>query len=323
MRTLRTLLLSAVEIEQSENIRIKTSDFSTFIRCQVYDALENETMEVVLKRPIKNDEISAKTIIREVAILTAIGRHENVIDTFGVIEKDNAQNQYATTIPTNSSYHNNSGHNNSSHDVNRFHSILYENLDNSSTLYDCLYNSDNNNNNNNNNNSLCNGVGIEWNFFEVAFGIAQGLAHIHGHDIIHRDIKSSNIMITSNGDVKIMNFGLACFANQIEDDNTYGYQGEFGTYRWMAPEIIRHDVYSTPVDIFSFAMTMFEMVSKTIPNSHVDAIEAAFLNATNKRPDFPQEFDEPRIRAVIERSWHADQSSRFTADEILEVFAML
>ena len=325
---MRTFLLSAVEIEQGENVRIEKSYFSKFIRSEVYDAEENETHVVVLKRPLSNDEISAKSIVREVAILSAIGSHENIIETIGVIEKDDGRNLYSTTLQISDNHHNSSGYDNSHHG-SRFHSIMYQNLDNSCTLYDCIYtatksnNNHNNNHNNNNTNDIFNVVGIEWNFFEVVFGIAQGLTHIHERGIIHRDIKSSNIIITSNGDVKIMNFGLGCFTNQIEDDNTYGYQGEFGTYRWMAPEMIRHEAYGTPVDIFSFAMVMFEMISNSLPHNQVDAIEAAFRNATNKRPDFPEDFDEPRIRAVIERAWHEEQTSRFTADEILEVFSMI
>lgn len=97
---------------------------------------------------------------------------------------------------------------------------------------------------------------------EYAKQIAQGLNAAHNKGIIHRDIKSSNIMITNENVVKIMDFGLAKFVDVrgINKD-----QSIMGTIAYMAPEQIKGQPAVVQTDVFSFGVVLYEMITGTLP----------------------------------------------------------
>merc|ERR1712137_1196393 len=91
--------------------------------------------------------------------------------------------------------------------------------------------------------------------------ILQALEHFHKKNIVHRDIKSDNIMFSTQGDAKLIDFGLAldrCEEEQIR----FG-----GSAFWMAPEAIRKEPQTQAMDIWSLAITLVEMANKSPPNS--------------------------------------------------------
>ena len=91
--------------------------------------------------------------------------------------------------------------------------------------------------------------------------ISKGLAYLHNRKpnaIIHRDLKPSNILLSTSFKAKIADFGISCLKSNVIDD-TYDLTGETGTYRWMAPEVMKCESYNNKVDIFSFGMVCYAL----------------------------------------------------------------
>ena len=105
----------------------------------------------------------------------------------------------------------------------------------------------------------------------MALDVAHGMEYIHSQGVIHRDLKPENVLIDEDFHLKIADFGIACpdaFLDPLADDP--------GTYRWMAPEMIKHKPYGRKVDVYSFGLMLWEMVAGAIPYQDMTPIQAAF-----------------------------------------------
>ena len=91
-----------------------------------------------------------------------------------------------------------------------------------------------------------------------------GLAHLHRMNIIHRDIKSDNVLVNSKGSLKLADFGYSTRLASAEDNRL----SRVGTMAWMAPEIIRGKKmgYNTSIDIWSFGIMAVELAHGDAPN---------------------------------------------------------
>jgi mitogen-activated protein kinase kinase kinase 13 len=99
----------------------------------------------------------------------------------------------------------------------------------------------------------------------MALDIARGLEYLHTRkpSIIHRDCKSSNILITAKGTAKIADFGLA----KVKQSTRSMVRSLVGTVNWQAPELWHaHPKYNHKVDVFSCAMVYWEMLQWHLPN---------------------------------------------------------
>ncbi|XP_012522511.1 mitogen-activated protein kinase kinase kinase 13 isoform X5 [Monomorium pharaonis] len=96
--------------------------------------------------------------------------------------------------------------------------------------------------------------------------IAAGMAYLHAHRIIHRDLKSPNVLIGQGEVVKISDFGTSKQWNEISTKMTFA-----GTVAWMAPEVIRNEPCSEKVDIWSYGVVLWELLSGEIPYKDVDS----------------------------------------------------
>jgi serine/threonine-protein kinase TNNI3K len=89
--------------------------------------------------------------------------------------------------------------------------------------------------------------------------VCRGLNWLHHKAIIHRDLKTANILLDANGRAKIADFGLS-HVKRRTGDATGGFYGVCGTSCYMAPEVLRKAPYGVKADCFSFAIVLCEMV---------------------------------------------------------------
>ncbi|KAL9243607.1 hypothetical protein vseg_017476 [Gypsophila vaccaria] len=139
----------------------------------------------------------------------------------------------------------------------------------------------------------------------IALEIARGMEYIHSQGVIHRDLKPENILIDQDFHMKIADFGIAC-----EEVHCDPFADDPGTYRWMAPEMIKHKHYGRKVDVYSFGLMLWEMVSGSIPYEDMSPIVAAFAVVNkNLRPEFPKDCPSA-MRALIEQCWSTNPDKR-------------
>jgi len=146
-------------------------------------------------------------------------------------------------------------------------------------------------------------------FFHVSKSLSNGMAYLHSRGVLHRDLKPGNVLLHGNvrsGDfaVKVTDFGVA---TEIDAEER---TAETGTYRWMAPEVIRHEPYAEMADVYSFACLMWQLITREEPFEGLSQIEAAGKVALEKsRPPFPNGTPADVLK-LIDVNWSDNPAAR-------------
>jgi serine/threonine protein kinase len=158
---------------------------------------------------------------------------------------------------------------------------------------------------------------------DYAQQIASGLAAAHAKGIIHRDLKPENVFITTDGRVKILDFGLAKktpITPSAQADSDIATQEAItqpgivlGTFAYMSPEQVRGQTADHRSDIFSFGTVLFEMVRGRRPFSGKSAIEVmnAILNAEPEPPPAANSQINPALERIVSRCLEKGVDGRF------------
>ncbi|CDS12136.1 hypothetical protein LRAMOSA04331 [Lichtheimia ramosa] len=145
----------------------------------------------------------------------------------------------------------------------------------------------------------------------IACETLKALIYLHSKGFLHRDIKCENLLLGWNGEVKLADFGLAArLAN--------GNRDRLGTTKWMAPEVIREEIYDEKIDLWSLGITVIEMMDRVPPHYLVKDEEELFdIIATEPGPTFTYSYPSMYMRGLV--AWLLDEepSSRPSAKDVL------
>uniref|UniRef100_A0A8C5I0X0 Mitogen-activated protein kinase kinase kinase 12 n=1 Tax=Gouania willdenowi TaxID=441366 RepID=A0A8C5I0X0_GOUWI len=148
---------------------------------------------------------------------------------------------------------------------------------------------------------------VDW-----SMGIAGGMNYLHLHKIIHRDLKSPNMLITHDDLVKISDFGTS---KELSDKSTK--MSFAGTVAWMAPEVIRNEPVSEKVDIWSFGVVLWEMLTGEVPYKDVDS-SAIIWGVGNNSLQLPVPESCPDgFKILLRQCWNCKPRNRPSFRQIL------
>ena len=143
----------------------------------------------------------------------------------------------------------------------------------------------------------------------MCLSVCRGLLYLHSEiKLIHRDIKSHNILVTGDDHspvLKLCDFGL------VRTRNTTA-----GTPNYMAPELFGNEPFDKSVDVYAFALVMWEVFTQTLPFRGYDAEDISRVVREGERPEIPT-IDVPvECRDIMKRGWSGERSERPSFEEI-------
>ena len=274
----------------------------------------------IKKLTLKNLRVGDNNLskfINEINIISSL-RHPNIVLYMGAsVDKENYY-MISEYLPNGTLFdllHNNN--NTNSNNNNKKNNNYGENINNNS-LISTNNNSINNNNNffnfNNFDNYSKNSFYLnDSNKIKIALQIALVIKYLHSRKIVHCDLKSPNILIDKNYNIKLGDFGLSRFIGK----NSENIKGKIGTPHWMAPEILLGGKYEYHSDIFSYGMILWEILTGDIPYNNIDPkkIENLITNEKNivKVPDYGNLI----LRKLCKKCINYDPQKRPNINEIL------
>ncbi|PRP85743.1 putative leucine-rich repeat receptor-like protein kinase [Planoprotostelium fungivorum] len=164
-------------------------------------------------------------------------------------------------------------------------------------------------------------LGVLRGWIHVAWvhGIALGMYHLHQEKVIHRDLAARNILLSKFLEAKVSDFGLSRETQTV--DTAAQTQTNVGPLKWMAPEAMRDRIYSQATDVFSFGVTVWEILTEQDPWTDLTPMEAALKVITDKERMKIPDGIKFWIDKLIRDCWEEEPSRRPLFPQICERIA--
>ncbi|XP_015868278.3 serine/threonine-protein kinase STY13-like isoform X2 [Ziziphus jujuba] len=150
---------------------------------------------------------------------------------------------------------------------------------------------------------------------QLGLDLARGLSYLHSQKIVHRDVKTENMLLDKTRTVKIADFGVA----RVEASNPNDMTGETGTLGYMAPEVLNGNPYNRKCDVYSFGICLWEIYCCDMPYPDLTFSEVtSAVVRQNLRPDIPR-CCPSSLANVMKRCWDASPEKRPEMDEVVSM----
>jgi len=160
---------------------------------------------------------------------------------------------------------------------------------------------------------------------KIALDCCKGMAYLHRYNVIHRDLKTPNLLVDNQWKVKVSDFGLS---RMVKGSDTAQSLTACGTPSWAAPEVLNDQRYSQKADVYSFAICLWELCTRKDPYADMTAPQVViFIAVKGKRLKIPKSIP-PVFDTLIRETWITDPdlrpdfvalSDRFEAIKVLPV----
>lgn len=149
---------------------------------------------------------------------------------------------------------------------------------------------------------------------QIGREVATGVAYLHSEQLIHRDIKAANVLLDHQMRVKLADFGISTRFGPSGAEHT----AETGTYRYMAPEVIRHQQYNHKCDVYSYGVLLWEVLHRQVPFRTHSPLQAAYAVAMQReRPPISLKSNLAPFASVILACWDESSTRRPGMTEVV------
>ncbi len=159
---------------------------------------------------------------------------------------------------------------------------------------------------------------LDWSArIRIAIDMVSSLAFLHSKAILHRDIKSLNVLLDEQGKARLTDFGLSKVKNETKSLTKKIQKNKelVGTLPWIAPELFDGEKYTYKSDIYSLGITFWELASRQIPYAeHIPEAIPVFVSR-GKRETIPSDCPE-KLAYLIQQCWAGNPEARPTASEL-------